>query len=209
MYDPLTGTYSLSCPHQGEARLRLSAFRALERLPGPATPAVYSVVFACPCGEEHAGLVAHDELDVAPLGLGATMTFRNLMTTRDESVGDELADLAAMRIRAGEWPWSFYCYLEGCARPITPSAIARIVPGVEQPRSTVETRFAVAVHCPSCSSTSVNVVSRQHVDVPFWNDPSVAVIDHVFAEDVVRAAEDFRQELYSARFDERRLDLER
>ena len=24
----------------------------------------------------------------------------------------ELADLAARRIQAGDWPWSFYCYAE-------------------------------------------------------------------------------------------------
>jgi hypothetical protein len=208
MYDPLTSTYALSCPHQGEARLRLSSFRTLERLPGPSSPAVYSVLFACPCGEEHPGLVAHDELDVAPLGLRSTVTFRNLMTTRDEAVRDELAELAAAQIGAGEWPWSFYCYLEGRPRPITPSAFARIAPGVDQPRGGLEARFAVAVRCPSCSTTSVNVVSRQHVDMPFWNDATVAVIDHVFAEDAVRAAGDFHEELYSSRFDERRLQLE-
>jgi hypothetical protein len=46
----------------------LSSFRVLERLPGPEHPAVYSVVFACGCGDEHRGLVSHDDLDWAPLG---------------------------------------------------------------------------------------------------------------------------------------------
>jgi hypothetical protein len=54
----------------------------------------------------------------------------------------------------------------------------------------------------------VNLVSRPHVDIPFWNDPHVAVVDHVFEEDALRAIDDFRAELGSARFDERRLDLE-
>jgi hypothetical protein len=208
VYDPLTSTYTLSCPHRGEARLRLSSFRSLERLPGPSNPAVYSVFFACPCGEEHPGLVSHDELDLAPLGLRTNMTFRNMMTTRDESVGSELIDVAATRIGAGEWPWTFFCYLEARPRPISPSAIARIAPGVEQRKTRTESRFAVAVRCPSCSTTSINVVSRAHVDVPFWNDPSVVVVDHVFANDAAWATGSFREELQSARFDERRMELD-
>jgi hypothetical protein len=203
VYDPLTGYYSLSCPHRGEARLRLSSFRALDRLPGPSTPAVFSVLFACPCGEEHPGLVAHDELDVAPLGLGSELTFRNVLTARDDPVGEELADLAATRIGAGEWPWSFFCYLESRPRSITPSAIARMDDrGLRE-----DGLLAVAVRCPACETTSVNVVTHHHVDVPFWNDPCVAVADHVFPDEAVRAADGFREELEAAGFDERRLAL--
>ena len=46
----------------------LSSFRRLERLPGAAHPAVFRVLFDCPCGEDHLGLVSHDDLDWAPLG---------------------------------------------------------------------------------------------------------------------------------------------
>ena len=49
----------------------LSAFRSFERLPGAAHPAVFRVRFACPCGGEHDGLLTHEELDWAPLGLAA------------------------------------------------------------------------------------------------------------------------------------------
>jgi len=204
MYDPLTSTYTLPCPHGREARLPLSSFRALERLAGPVRPAVFSVFFACPCGEEHPGLVSHDELDVAPLGLGADGTFRNLMTARDDPLAVELVSLAATRIGAGEWPWSFFCYLESCPRPMTPSAIALIAPAGTGTRDSL----GVAVRCPSCSSTSVNLVSRHHVDIPFWNDSEVAVVDHVFEDDALRVVDAFRAELLSARFDERRMDLE-
>lgn len=62
MYDPLTSTYSFPCPHGRDAKVPLSAFRLLERLPGAAHPAVYSVLFACRCGHDHPGLVSHDEL---------------------------------------------------------------------------------------------------------------------------------------------------
>lgn len=204
VYDPLTSTYALSCPHRGTAHLPLSSFRTLDRLPGTARPAVFRVFFACPCGEEHPGLVSHDELDVAPLGLGSRGTFRNLMTARDDSLETELADVAATRIGAGEWPWSFFCMLEACPRPMTPSAIALIAPGVARG----EDWLGVAVRCPSCSTTSVNVVSREHVDIPFWNDAHVVVVDHVFEEDALRTVDRFRAELRSARFDEMRMDLE-
>jgi len=200
MYDPLTSTYSFSCPHGREARVPLSAFRVLERLPGAVHPAVYRVLFACRCGDQHPGLVSHDDLDWAPLGTATDWTFRNLMTSRDDSLAVELADLAAGRIGAGEWPWSFFCFLEGRPRPVTPSAFTLIAPGGGA--------FGVAVRCPACSAVSVNLVSREHVDIPFWNDHSVGVVGHVFREDALRALEDFHAELESARFDERRLDLE-
>ena len=204
MYDPLTSTYALPCPHGGEARLPLSSFRKLQRLPGPVRPAVFSIFFACTCGEEHPGLVSHDDLDVAPLGIGSDGTFWNLMTAQADSLAAELASVAATRIGAGEWPWSFFCYPESCPRPITPSAIALIAPGGSGSRDWV----GVAVRCPSCCSTSVNLVSRQHVDIPFWNDAAVAVVDHVFEDDALQAVDTFRATLLSARFDERRLDLE-
>lgn len=201
MYDPLTSTYTLPCPHRGKARLPLSAFRTLDRLPGAAHPAVYGISYACPCGDEHQGLVCHDDLDVAPLGLGEATTFRSLLTGRDDPLDVELSALAARRIEAGEWPWSFFCFLEAVPRPMTPSAIAVIAPGGR--------RVGLAVRCPGCGATSVNLVSREHVDIPFWNDRHVAVVDHVFDDDLLRAVERFRAELDSARFDERRLDLER
>ena len=64
------------------------------------------------------------------------------------------------------------------------------------------------MRCPACAAVSVNLVSRAHLDVPFWNDVRIGVVDHVFGEDALRTIEEFRGELDSARFDERRLDLE-
>ncbi len=202
MYDGLTARYTFSCPARGEARVRLSSFRSLERLPGAHHPAVYDVVFACACGEDHHGLVAHDELDWAPLGLGEGRVFLNLMTARLEHVALELADVAARRIQAGDWPWSFFCYAEGRPRPIFPSAFRLLAPG-ERSGS-----VGVAVRCPACASVSINLVSPQHVDLPFHNDREVGVVEHVFAADAARAVDEFAAELYSARFDARRLTLE-
>jgi len=128
MYDALTGRFTFPCPARGETRVTLSAFRQLERLPGAAHPAVFQVLFACACGEEHEGLVTHDDLDWAPLGLQGGV-FYNLMTSRLDLVDSELSDLAARRIQAGEWPWSFFCYPEERPRPVFPSAFFLLAPG--------------------------------------------------------------------------------
>ena len=120
------------------------------------------------------------------------------MTAHDDPLANELTELAAARIRAGEWPWSFFCLHEGRPRAMTPSALALVAPG--------DGSFGIAVRCPGCSALSVNLVSREHVDIPFWNDARIGVLDHVVQETEV--IEDFRTELLSARFDEKRLDLE-
>jgi len=198
MYDALTGRYTFACPHREEAHVTLSAFRRLERLPGAAHPAVYGVRFDCGCGDEHPGLVSHQELDWAPLGAGAG-SFLNLMTSRHDDAGAELTSTAAARLQGGEWPWSFYCYPEGRARPVFPSSFVAVAPGSRS--------FGLAVRCPACAALSVNLVSQAHLDLPFWNDAAVGVVDHVFADDALDAVESFRAELHSARFDERRLHL--
>lgn len=197
--DPLTGTYRMPCPAHGTAAVRLSAFRLVDRLPGASHPAVYRVAFACGCGRDHLALVAHDDLDWAPLGLRSAGTFVNLMTSKSTALSDELRDLATTRIGRGEWPWSFFCYLEERLRPVTPSAFRLL--------AAAERSVGVAVHCPVCASVSINLVSHTHLDVPFAHDRDVAVVPHVFDEDAMRTVEEFRATLQSAAFDERRLEL--
>jgi len=199
MYDALTSRYTFACPARGEVQVQLSSFRRLERLPGAAHPAVYRVAFACSCGDEHVGLVAHDELDWAPLGL-VDGTFVNLMTSTVDDLADELADLAARHIQQGSWPWSFFCYPEERPRPVFPSSFFLLAPGGRA--------LGLAVRCPACTRTSVNLVSHEHVDLPFHNDARVGVVEHVFHDDALATAEQFREELYSAHFDVRRLHLE-
>lgn len=199
MYDPLTSRYTFSCPCHGESRVALSAFRTLERLEGTAHPVVYRIRFACRCGDEHDGLVTHDELDWAPLGLDGGV-FLNLMTAKLEPVAAELGELAAAHIKAGEWPWSFFCYPEERPRPVFPSSFFLLTPG--------DGTLGLAVRCPACQRTSVNLVSQQHVDVPFHNDREVGVVEHVFPDDAHATVEEFRAELWSATFDARRLALE-
>jgi hypothetical protein len=199
MYDALTTRYTFPCPARGETRVRLSSFRALDRLPGAGHPAVFQVVFDCPCGCEHAALVSDVELDWAPLG-HSSERFLNLMTDRFESAEEELADLAVRRILAGQWPWSFYCYPERRPRPVFPSSFFLLAPG--------DGSLGLAVRCPACAHVSVNLVSPEHVDLPFHNDREVGVVAHVFAPDADGLLEAFRAELYSSVFDARRLSLD-
>jgi len=199
MYDALTSRYTFACPSLGESRVALSAFRSIERLEGTAHPVVYRVRFACPCGDEHDGLVRHDELDWAPLGLEAG-AFLNLMTSRIEPVASELSQLAASRIKAGEWPWTFFCFPEDRARPVFPSFFFLLTPG--------DGALGLAVRCPACQRMSVNLVSHEHVDLPFHNDREIGVVEHLFHDDTHATIEEFRAQLWSATFDARRLTLE-
>jgi hypothetical protein len=202
MYDALTSRYTLSCPTHGETRVRLSRFRRLDQLPGAHHPAVYRVQFECGCGGEHPALVTHDDLDWAPLGLQDSTPFLNLMTSRVEQVASEFGDLAARRIKAGEWPWSFFCWPEERPRPVYPSAFKLLAPAASGDQ------VGLAVRCPVCEKVSVNIVSRAHVDVPFVNDREVGVVEHLFEHDVSATLAEFQAELWSGSFDARRLLLE-
>lgn len=176
MYDGLTAFYRFSCPSTGECvRVRLSAFRLVERLPGAAHPAVYDVVFSCPCGQQHEALVAHDELDWAPIAPVDT-PFYNVMTGRLEQATDELAEHAVSQLRRGRWPWCFYCYSEERARPLFPSAFRLVQPGAAA--------VLLAASCPGCGHVSANLVSAEHLDVPFYSDPTVGVIAQAFPGEV-------------------------
>jgi hypothetical protein len=202
MYDALTTRYTFACPARGETSVRLSAFRQVERLPGAAHPTVFRVRFACGCGQEHLGLVSHDQLDWAPLGLDDAATFLNLMTTRLEPLDSEFVDLAIRRIKAGEWPWSFFCYPEERPRPVFPSFFRLLAP------SEPDGSIGLAVLCPACLRISINLVTPEHVDLPFHNDAEIGVVQHVFTRDTTHTLDEFRARLYSADFDARRLQLE-
>jgi hypothetical protein len=92
------------------------------------------------------------------------------------------------------------CYPEERPRPVFPSSFSLVAPGARA--------LGVAVRCPHCTRVSVNLVSPQHLDVPFHSDEQVGVVAHIFADDVPRAVEEFRAELYSSAFDVRRLSLQ-
>ena len=202
MYDTLTTSYTFNCPIHGETHVRLSRFRRLEQLPGAQHPAVFRIEFECGCGDDHPGLVTHEDLDWAPLGIHDDTQYVNLMTSRVEALGGELGELAASRIKAGEWPWSFFCWPEDRPRPVFPSAFKLLAPAVSGDR------VGLAVRCPDCGKVSVNLVSPAHVDVPFVNDREVGVVQHHFHDDEAATVAEFQAELWSGSFDARRLGLE-
>jgi len=175
--------YTFACPARGEVHVLLSAFRSIEQLLGAAHPTVFCVRFDCDCGEEHDGLLTHEALDWAPLGLGTA----------------ELEALTADHIKRGEWPWSFFCYPEEQPRPVFPSSFALL--------SAADGTVGLAVRCPSCRRLSLNLVSHPHVDVPFHNDREIGVVEHMFAEDTLATLDGFRAELWSTSVDARRLAL--
>src|SRR4029079_16788293 len=111
-------------------------------------------------------------------------------------------DVAAARIRAGEWPWSFFCWPEERPRPVFPSFFRLLE------TSSAGDRVGLAVRCPVCGKVSLNLVSPAHVDVPFVNDHEVGVVEHHFGDDLAAAADEFHAELWSSSFDARRLHLQ-
>jgi len=197
MYDMLRACYRFHCPAMGDesaATVRLSEFRRLERLPGAAHPAVYRVRFHCPCGGDHDGLVTHGDLDYGPLGAGGPV-FRNLLTGHDEPVATELADIARHHVRRGNWPWTAYCTAEHTIRPAFPSSIALVAPSRDAEL------VGVAVACSNCGRTSVNLVTRPHLDVPFFNDPVVRYLDGPLDDGADLTIKRFHERLQGARAD--------
>ena len=72
-------------------------------------------------------------------------------------------------------------------RPGYPSALAW-VDGLEQ-------LVGCAVRCATCGETSLNMVSRRHLDEPFFHDPVVHAVERPVGE--IAEIERFRAELWS------------
>jgi hypothetical protein len=201
MYDALRASYRFRCPagSSPDVSVRLSGFRRVERLEGPAHPAVYRVTFACDgCHADHVVLVGQDELDYAPFEPPAPVGFWDPLTGRlGGDLGRELAEVTAARLRQGIWPWSFWCSAEGGMRPGYPSTLAWVAGRREL--------VGVAVSCSTCGETSLNLVSQRHLDEPFFHDPVVGAVTRPVGE--IAEIERFRAELWSASFDSRRTDL--
>ena len=108
--------------------------------------------------------------------------------------------LAAFTVACAVFSAACGVHLEDVPRPVTPSAFRFLVPR--------ENGLGLAARCPSCHATSVNVVTAEHVDVPFHCDAHVGVAAHVFWDEELGTIAAFRAELASATFDEKRLQLD-
>ena len=52
---------------------------------------------------------------------------------------------------------------------------------------------------------SINLVTHEHVDLPFHNDAEIGVVQHIFTSDTTQTLDEFRTRLFSSDFDARRL----
>ena len=125
----------------------------------------------------------------------------NLMTSRVEPVAVELGAARGHADQGGGVAVDVLLLPGG-------AAAARVAVVVRRSRARRPLDLGLAVRCPACRRTSVNVVSCEHVDIPFWNDREVGVVEHVFPDDLHASVEEFRAELWSSAFDARRLGLE-
>ena len=130
--------------------------------PGAAHPAVFQVLLRL---RLRRGARRARHARRARLG-AARPAERRVLQPHDRAarpVADELSDVAARRIEAGEWPWSFFCYPEDRPRPVFPSSFLLLAPG--------DGSLGLAVRCPACQRISVNLVSHEHVDLPVPQRP--------------------------------------
>ena len=193
MVDQLRNMYQLRCPElDGTTWVPVSAFRVVRRLRGATSPAVFRVEFDCSCGNRHETLVAHDRLDWSPLGTDSHETYTNLLTGRRELVATELLDQATVQLRRGNWPWTFWCHPESTMRAGFPSSLRFVTPEHDHGND----RVGVLVRCFSCERHTVNIVSRDHLDVPWHNDAKIAFVAQLFDGDRLAPEERFRHQLW-------------
>ncbi|MEO6867420.1 MAG: hypothetical protein ABI200_05315 [Gaiellales bacterium] len=193
MFDQLRNRYSLRCPElRTSVWTPVSAFRTIKRLRGATTPAVFRVTFDCECGGRHETLVTHDRLDWAPLGTESTETYMDLMTGRRELVATELIEHATSQLRRGAWPWTFWCHPESAMRPGFPSSLRFVTPEHDHG----DDRVGVLVRCFTCERHTVNIVGRDHLDVPWHTDPQISYVAQAFEGERLQPEERFRQQLH-------------
>lgn len=193
MFDLMKAGYELRCPTgDTPVSVPLSHFRTIKRLPATTTPVVFQVQYSCPtCGERHDGLITHESLDWQPISADVPDTFVNVMTGQRELVGTEMQRLAGDFIQQGNWPWQFFCYPESALRPAFPSSVKVLAPATTMAAD----RQGVMFRCASCHRHSVNLVTRDHLDVPFHNDDRIAFIRQLFDGEDMSAEERFRERL--------------
>lgn len=208
MFDVLRNQYRLRCATTDDAAwIAISSFRSIKRLRGATSPAVFRVEFDCTCGERHESLITHDRLDWEPLGTEVTATFTNLLTGSRELLAHELSAVAAAQLKQGKWPWTFWCHPESAPRPGFPSSLRIVAPIDETARRTSEDEvLGVLVRCFSCARMTVNLVSRRHLDVPYYNDRRIHYVDSLVADEQMTGEEAFRHELWSGSFRSQLLD---
>ena len=142
---------------------------------------------------------SHDELDWAKPLAGAETPFVNLMTARSRRPRPRLPELAFTDFKAGDWLRSFFFATRKSSR--VPSSLPPSGPlsGDERVGVAAVSRVRADVGQPG--------QPRTHVDVPFYNDRRVDVVDSIRGRLRITSARRLRAEFIRALFDARRRDL--
>ena len=115
----------------------------------------------------------------------------------------ELGELAAPRIKAGEWPWSFFCWPEERPRPVYPSAFQLLAPAVDRrPR---RARGALPGLRQGVGQPRLARARRRAVRERPRGGGGASTCSR---DDASATLEEFQAELWSGSFDARRLGLE-
>jgi hypothetical protein len=165
-FDALAGGWSAVCGSSGDPELvRLSAFRRVERLPGPTAPPAHVVTYRCGCGDDHDVLMSSVELDWAPIASTFGEHF-DLMTGRTAVDPDQGVDLWWRSMKAGHWPVTLRCEHHPTPVPGWPSCLRALEPDGER----VVRHLLVHYVCPLCErrgmqlmpATALELVPRLH-----------------------------------------------
>ena len=132
--------------------MRAVGLPRLERLAGAAHPVVYQRRASPAPAATSIPASSRTTSSTGRRSGSGGVEFLNLMTARLEPVEAELGDLAARRIGAGEWPWSFFCYPEERPRPVFPSSFRLLAPDAADTR--LGARRALPGLRPASRSTS-------------------------------------------------------
>ena len=203
MYDALTTRYTFACPARGETSVRLSAFRrgrpAARRRPPGRVPRPLRLRLRR--GTPRPRLTRPTRLGAARPRRARDVPEPDDSPTRAARLGVRRPD-DPPRSRPESGPGASSATPRSdrgpCSRPSSASS----------PQAHPTASIGLAVLCPACVRISINLVTHEHVDLPFHNDAEIGVVQHVFTSDTTQTLDEFRARLYSSDFDARRLQLE-
>ena len=205
MYDALTTTYTLLVPaprRDARAAVALPPARAAARArsirPSTASSSPAAAATSTPGSSRTTTSTGRRSAS------SDETTFVNLMTSQRRAARRTSSrDLAAARIKAGEWPWSFFCWPEERPRPVFPSAFRLLAPTAAA--AIAWRRRALPVLRARLGEPRLARARRRAVHERPRGRRRRSTCSR---DDAGATVEEFRAELDSESFDARRLDLE-
>jgi hypothetical protein len=157
----LAGGWDAVCDASGARQvLRLSAFRRIERLPGPTAPPAHVVTYRCGCGGTHDVLMSGDELDWAPI-VATFGEHHDLMTGRMATDPDGGLGLWWRSMQRGHWPVTLRCAHHSSPVPAWPSCLRALEPDSEP----VAHHLLVHYTCPLCDRQGMQVMGTAALEL--------------------------------------------